>query len=88
MIDDTGRRGLYDIELSYPENAVQQAPGTGDEASLFLALSWLFEAKRAGLAVRERSEDVRLARRYAEQYAALNGTRQPLVNVWIDYLER
>ena len=60
----------------------------GDEASLFLALSWLFEAKRAGLAVRERSEDVRLARRYAEQYAALNGTRQPLVNVWIDYLER
>ena len=60
----------------------------GDEASLFLALSWLFEAKRAGLAVRERIEDVRLARRYAEQYATLNGTRQPLVNVWVGYLER
>jgi uncharacterized protein (TIGR03435 family) len=29
VIDDTGLMGLYDIEFSYPENAVQQALGTG-----------------------------------------------------------
>jgi uncharacterized protein (TIGR03435 family) len=34
VIDDTGLRGLYDIEFSYPENAVQQALGTGDDPSL------------------------------------------------------
>ena len=28
VIDDTGLMGLYDIEFSYPENAVQQALGT------------------------------------------------------------
>ena len=59
-----------------------------DEASLFLALTWMFEARRAGLAVRDRSDEIRLARSYAAQYAALNGTRQPLVQLWVDYLER
>lgn len=34
VIDDTGLMGLYDIEFSYPESAVQQAPGTGDAPSL------------------------------------------------------
>ena len=59
-----------------------------DEASLFLALTWMFEARRAGLAVRDRSDEIRMARSYAAQYAALNGTRQPLVRLWVDYLER
>jgi hypothetical protein len=59
-----------------------------DEASLFLALTWMFEARRAGLAVRDRSDEIRMARSYAAQYAALNGTRQPLVQLWVDYLER
>jgi uncharacterized protein (TIGR03435 family) len=31
VIDDTGLRGLYDIEFSYPGNAVQQAPGTNTD---------------------------------------------------------
>jgi tetratricopeptide (TPR) repeat protein len=60
----------------------------GDAASLFLALTWMFEARQAGLRVRDRGEEIRLARSYAAQYAALNGPRQPLVNLWIEYLER
>jgi uncharacterized protein (TIGR03435 family) len=35
VIDDTGLKSLYDIELSYPENAVIQVPGTDDPPSLF-----------------------------------------------------
>ena len=65
---------------------LEQPPN--DEASLFLALTWMFEARRAGVALRDRSEDIRLARRYAAQYAALNGARQPLVQLWVDYIER
>jgi hypothetical protein len=63
-------------------------PPRNDEASLFLALSWMFEARRASVVLRDRSEDVRLARHYAAQYAALKGARQPLVELWVDYLER
>jgi VWFA-related protein len=59
-----------------------------DEASLFLALNWMVEARRAGVAVHDRSEDIRLARHYAAQYAALNGARQALVQLWVEYLER
>jgi hypothetical protein len=60
----------------------------GDEASLFLALTWMFEARRAGLSIYERTDRIGLARRYSAQYASLNGSRQPLVRLWVDYLER
>ena len=35
VIDETGLTGLYDIELSYPGNAVAQVPGADDPPSLF-----------------------------------------------------
>jgi VWFA-related protein len=59
-----------------------------DEAALFLTLKWLFTAKRAGLVVHDRDRDATLARAYAQQYSAIQGASQPLVNLWVDYLER
>jgi hypothetical protein len=55
-----------------------------DQASLFLALAWMVEARRAGLD----AGNVTRARVYAARYAALSGPRQPLVRLWMDYLER
>lgn len=59
-----------------------------DRSTLFVALNWLFQAKRAGIAVHQPGEAMRLARLYAQRYATLDGPDQPLIDLWIDYLAR
>ena len=48
VIDDTGLKGLYDIELSYPQNAVVQVPGTDDPPSLFTLIQDQLGMRLAG----------------------------------------
>ncbi len=59
-----------------------------DEDSLLLAVNWLFQAKRGGLQIHEPGEAIRLARGYADRYAAGQGSSVPLVNLWVEYLAR
>src|SRR5206468_6667612 len=57
-----------------------------DVGSLFLAVQWMFSAVRTGVHLHDATEDLRLARSYADRYARLGGPRQPLVTQWVAYL--
>ena len=59
-----------------------------DQASLFLALEWMFNAHRSGQLVHDRAEDVRLAHAYADQYQKSGGLNEPLVKQWLAYLDK
>jgi Flp pilus assembly protein TadD len=60
----------------------------GDQASLFLAVEWIFNAHRGGAVVHDRAEDVRLAHEYADQYLKAGGLNAPLVKQWLSYLDK
>jgi tetratricopeptide (TPR) repeat protein len=59
-----------------------------DQASLFLALEWMFNAHRGGQLVHDRAEDARLAHAYADQYLKSGGLNEPLVKQWLNYLDK
>jgi tetratricopeptide (TPR) repeat protein len=59
-----------------------------DQASLFLAVEWIFNAHRGGAVVHDRAEDVRLAHEYADQYLKAGGLNAPLVKQWLSYLDK
>jgi VWFA-related protein len=59
-----------------------------DQATLFLALEWMFNAHRSGQLVHDRAEDVRLAHAYADQYLKSGGLNEPLVKQWLSYLDK
>jgi VWFA-related protein len=68
------------------ERHIGSAPPDAD--ALALGVEWIYQIHAAGGVVHNRTEDVKIARKYAEQYAKANGPKQPLVKQWIDYLER
>ena len=59
-----------------------------DQPSLFLGVSWMFNAHRAGFVVHDRAEDRRLAHAYADQYLKAGGPNEPLVKQWLGYLDK
>jgi VWFA-related protein len=59
-----------------------------DQASLFLALEWMFNAHRGGQLVHDRAEDARLAHVYADQYLKSGGLNEPLVKQWLSYFDK
>ena len=59
-----------------------------DQASLFLAVEWIFNAHRGGAVVHDRAEDVRRAHEYADQYLKAGGLNAPLVKQWLSYLDK
>jgi VWFA-related protein len=59
-----------------------------DQAALFLAVEWIFNAHRGGAVVHDRAEDTRLAHEYAARYVKSGGLNQPLVKQWLNYLDK
>ncbi len=59
-----------------------------DQASLFLAVEWIFNVHRGGAIVHDRAEDVRLAHEYATEYLKAGGLNEPLVKQWLSYLDK
>jgi tetratricopeptide (TPR) repeat protein len=57
-----------------------------DPETLALGLEWIYQIHAAGGVVQNRSEDLKIARRYADAYAKANGPRQQLVKQWLDFL--
>ena len=62
--------------------------GPADVTALFLAVEWLFNVRRGGAVVHGRAQDLQLARTWAEQYRKANGPNQPLVQRWLEYLDK
>jgi VWFA-related protein len=59
-----------------------------DVGVLPLAVEWTYQLHAAGAVARSRDEDVKLARAYAERYAKTKGELVPLVNQWMEFLDR
>jgi tetratricopeptide (TPR) repeat protein len=59
-----------------------------DQAMLFLAVEWIFNAHRGGAMVHDRAEDARLAHDYAARYVKAGGLNEPLVKQWLNYLDK
>jgi len=59
-----------------------------DQASLFRAVEWIFNAHRSGAVVHDRAEDLRLAHEYAALYLKAGGLNEPLIKQWLNYLDK
>lgn len=59
-----------------------------DQALLFRAVEWIFNAHRGGAVVHDRAEDARLAHDYATRYLKAGGLNEPLVKQWLAYLDK
>jgi len=59
-----------------------------DQASLFRAVEWIFNAHRSGALVHGRAEDLRLAHEYAAMYLKAGGLNEPLIKQWLSYLDK
>jgi VWFA-related protein len=58
-----------------------------DKDAYYYAVQWLYTVHSGGAVVHNRSEDLKRAKEYADQYARLSGTQLALVKQWVDYLE-
>jgi VWFA-related protein len=77
-------KGIDAVKLL--EKSLEKQPD--DQASLFRAVEWIFNAHRGGAVVHDRAEDVRLAHQYAAQYLKAGGLNEPLVKQWLGYLDK
>jgi tetratricopeptide (TPR) repeat protein len=77
-------KGLDAVRLL--DQSIRDNPS--DQPSLFLGVSWMFNAHRAGFVVHDRAEDRRLAHAYADQYLKAGGPNGPLVKQWLGYLDK
>ena len=84
MLNATTGRGLEAFQMLQTYLAVNDA----DSGALYLGVQWLYQIHSNGGVVRDRAEDLALARTYAANYARVNGPKQPLVNQRLDYLRK
>ena len=84
MLYATFGKGLDAARLL--DQSIRDNPG--DQALLFLAVDWLFNAHRAGMVVHDREADRRIAHAYADQYVKGGGLNQPLLKQWLSYLDK
>jgi tetratricopeptide (TPR) repeat protein len=59
-----------------------------DADGMMLGVEWLYQLALAGTTAHSRSEDLRLARRYADAYLETRGERAALVRQWMEFLEK
>jgi len=83
MLYATFGKGLDAVRLL--EKSIEKRT---DQAALFLAVEWIFNAHRGGAVVHDRAEDTRLAHQYAAQYLKAGGLNEPLVKQWLNYLDK
>jgi hypothetical protein len=77
-------RGVDAVRLLEKSLATRQ----DDQALLFLAVEWIFNAHRGGAIVHDRAEDTRLAHGFAAQYVKAGGLNEPLVKQWLNFLDK
>lgn len=63
------------------------ADRTDDTDGLFMGVEWIYQLHAAGAVARTPTEDVKLAKRYAEAYAQAKGPQTALVRRWLQSLE-
>ena len=61
--------------------------GHAEPDLLYLAMEWIFQVHNNHTVVINPAADLTLARSYAAQYAKANGSKQALVQQWLDFLE-
>ena len=61
--------------------------GRGDPELFALGVEWLFQIHNNRAVVLNPSADLALARKYAAEYGKSGGSRQPLVQQWLEFLE-
>ncbi len=83
MLYATFGKGVDAVRLLETSIAKKQ----DDQAMLFLAVEWIFNAHRGGVVVHDRAEDARLAHEYSAQYLKAGGLNEPLVKQWLNYLD-
>ena len=102
VLEEASGRWPSDVRFTRPLAFVYASFGKGREAvrtlerylagvhpdpdSLALGVEWIYQVHAAGGLVHNRSEDLKIARAYAEQYAKANAPKQQLVKQWIDFL--
>jgi VWFA-related protein len=60
---------------------------TDDRDAYYVAVQWLYTLHSTGVVVHNRTQDVQLARKYADAYEQASGPQTPLVKQWVGYLE-
>lgn len=60
----------------------------GDIDMLSTAVEWIYQLRAAGRSALSPAEDLKLARTYADAYARAKGPHMPLVQRWMEFLER
>ena len=63
------------------------ADGHAEPDLLLLVVEWIFQVHNSHAVVVNPAADLALAKNYAAQYAKAGGTKQPLVNQWVGFLE-
>ena len=103
VLEEAASRWPSDVRFTRPLAFVYASFGKGREAvrtleryisaghaesDVFaLGVEWIYQIHAAGGVVHNRPEDLKIARRYADQYAKANGSKLQLVKQWIDYLD-
>jgi tetratricopeptide (TPR) repeat protein len=64
------------------------AAGNSDPDLMFLVVEWIFQAHNNRSVVTNPAADLAMARNYAVQYSKSNGSKQALVQQWLDFLEK
>jgi tetratricopeptide (TPR) repeat protein len=67
------------------ERYLQAQPNDVD--TLFMAVEWLYQLRSAGAVAHSPSEDVELARGYADAYKKAKGSQTALLNQWMEALQ-
>jgi VWFA-related protein len=59
-----------------------------DMDALQMGVEWLYHLRLSNTAAHSRTEDLKLARTYADAYVKTKGQQQALVRQWVEYLEK
>ena len=76
-----GREAVRTLEQYLAENPT-------DRDGCFMEIQWLYTVHAAGAVVHSRSEDLKLARSYADAYTQAGGAQAALVRQWVEFLEK
>jgi predicted Zn-dependent protease len=76
-----GREAVRTLERYLAENPT-------DRDACLMEVQWLYTVHAAGAVVHNRTEDLKLARAYADAYAQAGGPQAALVRQWVEFLEK
>jgi hypothetical protein len=104
ILEEAARRWPEDLRFARPLAMLYATTGKGyaalaslekylagspaDADALFLGVQWIYQVHLIGKVLHDKPSDLALARTWSDAYTRANGSRQPLVNQWMEYMSR